>query len=177
MKTRILTFVGLLAAIAGCEVPELEIPQLAVVSPQPQVVAPVVEEVVQPTGPNEPPPVTAVPRPFTAKDPSRGKKSRAAGQVASAIGGSRFYAEYEMIRINIVHALDLYWGETGEYPLSHEEFMEKIVKFNQITLPELDPGVEYIYDPADHILKIYRPDTPGGPPAVAPPAEGTEQQQ
>jgi len=39
--------------------------------------------------------------------------------------------------------------------------MKKIVDFNKIQLPELDEGVEYIYDPEDHKLKIHRPDADG----------------
>ena len=139
--------------LMGCDVPAIQTQQARTPVPQP-----VQEAVVEPEGPNEPPPVTSTPRPFTAKDPVKGKKSRAAGQVASAIGGTRFYVEYENLRLNIVHALDLYWGEHGEYPQSHDEFIEKIVKFNNLQLPELDPGVEYIYDPQDHVLKIYRPE-------------------
>lgn len=159
MKPKYVSLIALLAATVGCEIPEIETQQASAPAAQPvaEAEAPA-EEVVQPTGPNEPPPVTSTPRPFTAKDPVKGKKSRAAGQVASAIGGSRFYIEYENLRLNIVHALDLYWGEHGEYPQSHDEFMKKIVEFNNLSLPELDPGVEYIYDPADHTLKIYRPD-------------------
>lgn len=160
MKTSSILMLAMITSLSGCEIPELEMPQANAPVAQPARVAETpAEEVVQPTGPDEPPPVTSTPRPFTAKDPVKGKKSRAAGQVASAIGGSRFYIEYENLRLNIVHALDLYWGEHGEYPKSHEEFMEKIVKFNNLVLPELDPGVEYIYDPADHTLKIYRPET------------------
>ncbi len=175
MKTNTLTIFAVLFLV-GCEVPELEIPRVQpVVQPEAVAVQPV-EPVAEEVDPNEPPPVTVVPRPWTAKDPVKGKKSRAAGAVAASIGGARFYAEYENLRINIVHALDLYWGEQGEYPQSHQEFLDKIVKFNNLVLPELDPGVEYIYDPADHILKIYRPDVPGGPPAVAAPAEGAEPQ-
>lgn len=159
MNSKHLSLIALLICFTGCEVPEIETHQTSTPAAKPATVAEAPsEEVVQPTGPDEPPPVTSTPRPFTAKDPVKGKKSRAAGQVASAIGGTRFYVEYENLRLNIVHALDLYWGEHGEYPKSHDEFMKKIVEFNNLTLPELDPGVEYIYDPADHTLKIYRPD-------------------
>ena len=45
----------------------------------------------------------------------------------------------------------------GRNPESHEEFMEKIVKFNQIKLPELPPGHKYVYDPATEQLMVERP--------------------
>lgn len=106
----------------------------------------------------EPPPITSVPREFEAKDAKRGKKSRKAGGYLGAVAGARFYAEYEMVINQYKHALNLYWGTTGDYPKTHEEFMEKIIKFNKIQLPELEAGVEYIYDPEDHLLKVYRPE-------------------
>jgi len=160
MKTKAgLPLVVVVLLALGCEVPELEVPRPP--APPVEQQAAVEEPVEEPAEEEEVvsgvEPVTSVPRPFTAKDPARGKKSRAQGGIAAATAGARFYAEYENLRINIVHALDLYWGMEGEYPKSHEEFMEKIIKFNQLTLPELDPGVEYIYDPNDHVLKIYRP--------------------
>ncbi len=106
--------------------------------------------------PDSEPPVTSTPRPVTPNDPVKGKKSRAAGGYLGAIGHSRFFIEHKLIFDSITHVLNLYWGEHGEYPPSHEVFMDKIIKFNQIQLPVLEAGVEYIYDPEDHLLKIHR---------------------
>ncbi len=47
----------------------------------------------------------------------------------------------------IPHALELFKGSEGHYPESHEEFMDKIIKFNQIKLPKLPDGQEYRYRP------------------------------
>ncbi len=95
--------------------------------------------------------VAAVPdegRQFTANDPVRGRRSRSVGGYAGAVFGARFWAEHQMIINSVTHALNLYWATNGEYPQSHDEFMEKIVKFNQIQLPELMDDQEYFYDPA-----------------------------
>lgn len=112
------------------------------------------------TNPNEPPAVDGAPREVTALDPAKGKKSRAAGGYFGAIGGARFYAEHSMIFNNMKHSLDLFNATEGRYPNSHEEFMTTIIQANQIALPELDPGVEYLYDPEDHQLKVWRPEDP-----------------
>ena len=39
----------------------------------------------------------------------------------------------------------------------HEEFMEKIVTFNQIELPALPPGHRYVHDPKSERLMVERP--------------------
>ena len=54
-------------------------------------------------------------------------------------------------------ALRLYEGANGHRPKTHEEFMEKIIKFNNIKLPELPAGQEYVYDPAKGELMVKRP--------------------
>lgn len=108
--------------------------------------------------PNEPPAVTDAPREVSDLDPAKGKKSRAAGGYLGAVAGARFYAEHSMIFNNMKHSLDLFNASEGRYPNSHEEFMTAIIQANQIALPELDPGVEYIYDPEDHKLKIWQPE-------------------
>lgn len=47
----------------------------------------------------------------------------------------------------VPQALQLYEAEHGNRPKTHEEFMEKIIKLNQIRLPELPPGQTYKWDP------------------------------
>jgi hypothetical protein len=159
-------------ALIGCDVPELEKEQAQ--QPAPPAVQPAPEQTVQPaveqpteqpaaqaatasTNPHEPPAVTGEAREVTALDPKKGKLSREAGGYLGATMAARVYAENAMIFNNMNYAVKLYQAETGEYPKSHDEFMDKIIGANQIALPELDPGVEYIYDPADHKLKIWRP--------------------
>lgn len=157
--------------LVGCDVPDLEKeqakqPAAPVTQSAPeQTSQPVTQEpaaqpteqVTTSTNPNEPPAVTGEAREVTALDPKKGKLSREAGGYLGATMAARVYAENAMIFNNMNYAVKLYQAETGEYPKSHAEFMDKIIRANQIALPELDPGVEYIYDPADHKLKIWRP--------------------
>ncbi len=159
-----LTVVALLSLslAIGCEVPELEGVDAPSAMPAPRATA--AEKTGEPAAGWEKtevvdrePAVTAEPREVTANDPTKGKKSRQAGGYLGAVGHARFYAEHKLIFTSIEHALNLFWATEGNYPKTHDEFMEKIVKFNQIQLPELDEGVEYIYDPEDHKLKIHRP--------------------
>ncbi len=56
--------------------------------------------------------------------------------------------------LNIKHAVDLYQATTGEYPKTTEEFMEKIIKENNIALPKLPFYQEYTYDASTHSLVV-----------------------
>lgn len=147
----------------GCEMPEVDEP----------VVTPVVED-----APSKEPEVMetepAEPQEFTANDPKKGKRSRSAGGYAGAVFGARFWAEHQMTINLIKKGLSLYNAEHGNYPKTHDEFMEKIIKEGQIQLPELDEGQEYIYDPEDHTLKFQAIASEEEPVAEATPA--TEEQ-
>ena len=61
---------------------------------------------------------------------------------------SAFFAVKERVAfdIQIPQALGLFRASEGRFPKSHEEFMEKIVKANQIKLPELPPGMVYRFN-------------------------------
>ena len=67
--------------------------------------------------------------------------------------------EKVVFEIQIPHALNLYNASEGNFPKSHEEFMEKIVAANNLVLPQLPDGHTYIYDPESHELKVRRPAT------------------
>lgn len=56
--------------------------------------------------------------------------------------------------MNIQHAVDLYQAETGEFPKTYAEFMEKIIRANNIALPKLPFYQEYGYDAPSHSLVI-----------------------
>lgn len=92
-------------------------------------------------------PVKITPRPFTAHDPIKGRRSRRAGGHLGAVASAKFFAEHQMVIANVNHANQLYLATLGDYPKSHEEFMDKIIKLNGILLPELEPDHEYIYVP------------------------------
>lgn len=59
--------------------------------------------------------------------------------------------------IAVPHALNLYKASEGHAPKTHQEFMEKIVEFNQIKLPLLPQGHKYVYDPVTEQLMVERP--------------------
>ncbi|MFN0016737.1 MAG: hypothetical protein ACKVP0_00675 [Pirellulaceae bacterium] len=69
------------------------------------------------------------------------------------------FAAKEKIKfeIEIPHTLNLYKALEGSAPKSHDEFMEKIIKANNISLPELPEGHKYVYDPMTETLMVEKP--------------------
>jgi len=65
--------------------------------------------------------------------------------------------EKAVFDISIPHAMNLFQGAEGRFPNSDEEFMQKIIKENNIKLPQLPPGQTYYYDPETHDLMVRRP--------------------
>jgi hypothetical protein len=57
----------------------------------------------------------------------------------------------------IPHALNLYKATEGQGPKSQAEFMEKIIQFNRIKLPQLPPDAKYVYDVEQETLMVERP--------------------
>jgi len=51
-----------------------------------------------------------------------------------------------VFEIQIPQALNLYKAEHGKGPQSHEEFMEKIIRANNIQLPQLPPEQRYEFN-------------------------------
>jgi hypothetical protein len=67
--------------------------------------------------------------------------------------------------LNIQHAVDLFQAENGRYPKDYNEFMEEIIKKNNIALPQLPPYQDYGYDEKEHKLIILEyPDRKAQPP-------------
>ena len=58
---------------------------------------------------------------------------------------------------SIEHAINLYKAEHGRGPASNAEFMERIIRANNIKFPPLPPNQEFVYDPRDGQLKINKP--------------------
>ena len=65
--------------------------------------------------------------------------------------------------IAVPQALALFNASEGRNPESHEEFMEKIIEFNKIELPQLPPGHKYVYDPERNELMVERPKSKSTP--------------
>jgi hypothetical protein len=189
---------ALLVLLSGCEVPELDSSQAAVTPAQPaepgllEQAAHVDPEAYLPDGrvdmsgvAGEPPMTNGVPREVVAKDPKKGKLSRRAGGMLGTNMQALPWVENET-KFNIVlkSTLEQYNALKGDYPKSHKEYMEEFIPEmcpQVLPLPELEPGDEYVYDPSDHLLKIWRPSeaTPDMlakyKPEAAAPADGAVQ--
>ena len=68
-----------------------------------------------------------------------------------------FSTRERLVLQQVDHAMNLYKGEHGNAPSSHEEFMRKIIQENNIRLPRLPEGQNYVYDPSDGVLKVRKP--------------------
>lgn len=121
-----------LVAACGCE-PSQDLPAS---SPSPAASAPAPEEKV-------------------ADDrPKRVDASMPVRQRQSAVGKAYFNSRERVENYTFDNAITLYQAEHGEYPKSHEEFMEKLWKPLKAPMPEIEPGYRYEYDPSDH--KVYK---------------------
>jgi hypothetical protein len=56
--------------------------------------------------------------------------------------------------LNIQHTMDLYHAANDRYPKDLDEFMNEIIKPNNIALPKLPPYQAYGYDEPEHKLVI-----------------------
>ena len=96
---------------------------------------------------------------------SREKAAAGAGKKGRGYGGgpisepARQYfriRERSVFQIQIPHALKMFKAVNGKGPADHEEFMEKIVRENSISLPELPAGKKYVFDAEKGELMIER---------------------
>lgn len=65
------------------------------------------------------------------------------------------FSERAVFNIQIPHAMQLFEGAEGRKPKSHEEFMSRIIRENNIQLPRLPEGQRYQYDPERGELMVY----------------------
>jgi hypothetical protein len=87
------------------------------------------------------------------------EKHTDAQKLISGPATTQFKVEQKMIlEVQIPHALQLFRGEHGRLPESHEEFMTKIVQANQLSLPELPEGMVYRFNTAEGTLWVYPED-------------------
>ena len=59
--------------------------------------------------------------------------------------------------LGIQNAMKIYQAEHNRKPASHAEYMREVIQKNNITMPQLPAGQEFIYDPRDGELKIRKP--------------------
>ena len=115
-------------------------------------------------GNNPPPqPVAADQTPGTTQKPAEvgvGKKGRGYGKGVVATPAATLWAVKERLTFEVLipQAMNLFKaGNDNKGPKSHEEFMEKIIKENNIKLPELPEGDRYVYDPKTEQLMVESP--------------------
>lgn len=117
--------------------------------------------------PDEPPMTTGTPREIEWKDPKKGKLTRRDGGALGKGGLNALAKATNETTFNMIkHNLNLYEANKQRFPRSHKEFMEDFLPNYYpaaLPLPELEPGDAYLYDPEDHLLKIFRPGDPGAP--------------
>lgn len=58
--------------------------------------------------------------------------------------------------LGIEHAVNLFQASEGRYPKDHDEFMSRVIKENNMRLPELPAGLSYQYDVQNHKLVVVR---------------------
>jgi hypothetical protein len=104
----------------------------------------------------------AKPRPGTELEKAgvgSGAKGRGLGQGIISTPVATYFAARERIFFDIqlpqfVRAFEF---ENERAPKSNEEYMEKIIKKNNIQLPQLPPGHRYVYDPKTKQLMVEKP--------------------
>jgi hypothetical protein len=123
-----------------------------------------------PPGAAAPPPATETPPPPAATETVKaeqgvGIKGRSLDEYEGVVVTpvkTLFAVKENLVFTNqIPKALQLFNATEGRNPMSHEEFMEKIVQANNIRLPELPEGHRYLYDPATNELMVERPKKKG----------------
>jgi hypothetical protein len=166
----------------GCEAPELSDAAKSSATPAAPAPDPTSVDVAGLPGealPDDPLPVTDVPRKVIAQDPVKGRRSRQAAAEGYSLGvastaAAGFYAKHKMIYDSIIYANTLYMPQHDfEYPPSHEAFMRDVVALalNGVPIPELAAGREYIYVPEMGELGLLIRLTPGSPGSKLPKAE------
>ena len=60
----------------------------------------------------------------------------------------------KIAKLQIKQSLELYRAEHGNYPKTHDEFMQQIIKRQNLELPKLPGGRQYQYDVDKHELII-----------------------
>jgi hypothetical protein len=61
-----------------------------------------------------------------------------------------------LMKSEVKHAVDLFEAAEGRYPKDYDEFMQRIIKENNIRLPVLPFGNKYQYDETNHILVVVK---------------------
>ena len=125
--------------------------------------APVKAPPPEPTAEAPPAPAPVAPKPpETVQKKAQvgvGSKGRGygIGPVATPVASYFNMKERIAFDIQLPEAMKLFKALEGRAPKTHEEFMEKIIKANNIKLPTLPEGHRYVYDPKQEQLMVEQP--------------------
>ncbi len=161
VKRTCLTFFTLgVVWLSGCGGSEPAAPAPEAAPPESSADTPPLPPPQPPTSPALTPPAPTPPATVQKKaEMGVGEKGRGYGTGPVATPVAAYFAAKERIAfdIQIPHAMNLFKATEGRMPNSHEEFMQKIVKENQIQLPKLPQGHRYVYDPKQAQLMVEQP--------------------
>ncbi len=114
-----------------------------------------------PTGSPPDTPTGQASQPGTTVQPAApgvtGKGNYQPGLITTPVRAYFRVQERLIFEVQIPHAMQRFEAENGHKPRSHEEFMEKIIKANNLELPELPPDHRYVYDPEQGELMVEHP--------------------
>lgn len=68
-----------------------------------------------------------------------------------------FQAQERLIFDQVTYALKLYEASNGSKPKTEDEFMQQVIRANNINLPQLPAGSKYKYDPQKGELLVEHP--------------------
>lgn len=84
------------------------------------------------------------------------KDNQGIAKVISGPAAAYFNVEQKaVLEWQIPQALQMYKASEGRFPKNHQEFMERIVDANKLSLPELPKGAVYRFDPEKGELWVY----------------------
>jgi hypothetical protein len=93
-------------------------------------------------------PRTVTPAVCDKADVGLGTAGRAGpARIASPVAAYFSANDLIVIQLQIPAAMKMYKALTGSAPKTHEEFMERVIKENNIQLPQLPPHQRYVYVP------------------------------
>ena len=90
-----------------------------------------------------------------------GKGNYASANANNAMGivtvpvATFFNIRERVVLLQIQDGLNKFKGEHGRFPATHAEFMEQIVRANNIKLPVLPPNHEFVFEGGE--LKVQKP--------------------
>ncbi len=160
--------ISLLLGVSGCEPAHSPPPKQTIKAPPPPPPPPPSDDKASapqtasaPATQNPAPAAAAKPPATTEKkaEVGVGKKGRGYGKGVIATPAASLWAVRERVvfEVLIPEAMKLFKATEDRAPKSHEEFMEKIIKANNIHLPELPEGDRYRYYPKTEQLMVESP--------------------